>query len=553
MPDDPHIPAPADLPVPRITSPRWKPSLVWVLPITAALIGAALLINAWRSAGPRITISFQTAEGLEAGKSLVKYRNVTIGHVTAITLSADHERALVTADLAKSAEDLIVADTRFWVVRPRIGVGGASGLETLVSGAFIALETGLAKDAGRVFTGLENPPPLMHGPNGKIVILYSDEPGSVNIGAPVYFRRFEVGRVIDEQLEADGGGVRIVAFIDAPNDRFVTHESRFWNASGVDLTLGANGMKLRSESLLSVLAGGIAFATAPAARAAAPAPSGTRFTLFRDETTAMAPPDGEPHYVRMRFRQSLRGLSLGAPVEFIGVNIGSVLGIDLDYDPADQSFPVIVTAQIFPRRMGRAYDALLVQGAAESDAKMAKLVGQLVVRGLRAQPRSGNLLTGQLYIALDFMPGALAVRFSPDTRPLEIPTVPGSIDELQLRLASIVTKIDRMPLNDIAQHLDADLASLHGALEQVNAEVLPALKATLETAHDTLTDVDRLLGDDAPWRDRLEQTGAEARRTMRSVRSLADYLDRHPEALLRGRKSSASQPDARTRSGGTPP
>jgi paraquat-inducible protein B len=547
MPNDLPTGQDVDVPDPRIESRRWTPSLIWLVPLTAAVVGLILLINTLRAEGPRITISFQTAAGLEAGRTLVKYRNVTIGHVTAIDLSADRTSVLVTADLTKSAAGLAKSDTQFWVVRPRLALGAISGLETLVSGAFIGVETGDSQTPGVRFAGLENPPPLLtRGLKGKSVILHTDDLGSVGPGAPVYFRRFQVGRVIDQQLELDGRGARIVIFVDAPNDRFVTRATRFWNASGIDLTLGADGLKVKTESLASVLAGGIAFETAPAVENPSPPVAGARFTLFKDEATAMAPPDGEPHDVRMRFRQSLRGLSVGAPVEFIGVNIGSVISIDLDYDTRDQSFPVVVTARIYPRRMGRANETLVREGAAGSDEKMARLVGQLVGRGLRAQPRTGNLLTGQLYIALDFVPGARQAHFEVDSKALEIPTVRGSIDQLQLQLASIVNKIDQLPLGDIASHLDTDLSTLHGTLEQVNTGVLPAARLTLGTLQSTLGVVDHTLADDAPWRETLDQTVVEARRTLQSIRSLSDYLSRHPEALIRGRQIPGSSTQVST-------
>jgi paraquat-inducible protein B len=341
----------------------------------------------------------------------------------------------------------------------------------------------------------------------------------------------------------NGRGARVVAFIDAPHDRFVTSATRFWNASGIDVTLGAEGLSLKTESVASVLAGGIAFETAPSVQDPLPAPAGARFTLFKDEASAMAPPDGEPHYVQMRFRQSLRGLSIGAPVDFIGVNIGKVISIDLDYDTKDQSFPVIVTALIYPRRMGRANDTLVREGAAGSDEKMARLVGQLVERGLRAQPRTGNLLTGQLYVALDFIPNAPKARFEVNSRRLEIPTVRGSIDELQLQLASIVNKIDQMPLGDIASQLDGDLRDFHGTLGQLNARVLPAARSTLGAVQNTLGGVDRDLADDAAWRENLDQTVSEARHALRFIRSLTDYLNRHPEALIRGRQSPEPKTD----------
>ena len=546
MSEDPQASV-SELPaVPHIQARRWLPSLVWLVPIAAALVGLSLVINAWSKTGPRITIRFQTAEGLEVGKTLVKYRNVTIGHVTAITLSADHSTVLVTAELARSARDVASDDTQFWVVRPRFGVGWVSGLDTLLSGAFIGAETGASKLPRRDFVGLENPPPLSHPLQGRRVVLHADDIGSVSLGAPVYFKRLQVGHVIDEQLDADGNGAQMVLFIDAPHDRFITPATRFWNVSGVEVSLGTDGMELKTQSLMSVLAGGVAFGNAPTLQAGLSTPAAAQFHLYKDEAAAMAPPDGVPRYVRMRFEQSLRGLQKGAPVEFVGVNIGNVLSIDLDYDENTKRFPVVVTARIYPRRMGRAYDALTQHGATDNEDTMARLVKELVARGLRAQPRAGSLLTPQLYLALDFMPGASNVRFDASSRPVEIPTIRGGIDELQLKLASIVNKIDALPLDHIAEDLDGDLVSLHATLGRINADVLPGATEGLGALHSTLGNIDRLLADDAPWRVGVEQALGEATRTMRSVRSLTDYLDRHPEALLVGRradKGSAGAPN----------
>jgi paraquat-inducible protein B len=542
---DPH----GELPTPRVLRRRWVPSLIWLVPVIAVVIGASLVINAWRAAGPRVTITFETALGLEVGKTLVKYRNVTIGHVTAISVSTDHNRVLVSADLLRSAKDVLTADARFWVVRPRIGIGWASGLETLISGSYIAVEAGEAKARRTEFVGLENPPPATHGLLGKSLVLHAKDVGSLVLDAPVYFRHFEVGHVIDRELEAGGQGARVVVFIDAPYDRLVTRATRFWNASGLDLTLGADGMKLRTQSLASVLAGGVAFETAPTAQEVGQVPSGAEFTLFDDQAAAMAPPDGEPRYVQMRFAQSLRGLSVGAPVDFVGVNIGRVFSLDLDYDAEHQSFPMIVTALIYPRRMGKAYEVLEQSGTATNEDKMARLVGRLVARGLRAQPRTGNLLTGQLYIALDFIPGARPARFAVDARPLEIPTAPGSVQELQQKLVSVVDKIDRVPIAEIGRHLDADLVGLDGTLGQLRTDVLPAGTGAFQSLQTTLGTVDHALADDAPWRDNIDQTLVEARSTLRSVRSLTDYLDRHPEALLRGRHPSQATVNESSTSG----
>ena len=531
----------SELPRPRVVRRIWVPSLIWVVPITAAVIGVSLMVNAWRTAGPRVSISFQTAQGLEVGKTLVKYRNVTVGYVTGISLSADRSRVLVTADLLRSAKDVLTADARFWVVRPRMGIGWASGLDTLISGPYIAVEAGEAKTGQTEFFGLENPPPSIHGLLGKIVVLHAKDVGSLALEAPVYFRHFEVGHVIDRELEPGNYRARIVVFIDSPYDQLLTRATRFWNAGGIDLTLGADGLKLRTQSVASVLAGGVAFDTVPTAQDTGPVPSGTDFTLFDDKAAAMAPPDGESRYIRMRFEQSLRGLSVGAPVEFVGINIGEVFSLDLDYDAEHKSFPVIVTALIYPRRIGKAYEVLEQNGTTSSEDKMAKLVSELVARGLRAQPRMGSILTGRLYVALDFIPGARPARFAADARPLEIPTAAGSVQELQQKIASVVDKFDRLPITDIGRHLDADLVGLDETLEELRNNVLPAGAGALRSLETTLGTVDRQFADDAPWRDNMEQTLAEAQRTLRSVRSLTDYLDRHPEALVRGRHSLKSR------------
>ena len=234
MSEAPTPPSEEELPTPAVQNRRWIPRLVWVVPIVAAVIGISLLIRNWENAGPRITISFLSGEGVQVGKTLVKYRDVTVGHVSAVVLSADHQTVVVSADLSKDAASLLKADTQFWIVRPRIGVGSVSGLDTLLSGVYIGMKTGAATLRERQFVGLENPPALSHGPRGRELQLHAARAGSLAIGAPVYFRQFQVGRVIDENLLRDGS-TRVTVFVEAPYDGFVKPVTRFWNASGIDV------------------------------------------------------------------------------------------------------------------------------------------------------------------------------------------------------------------------------------------------------------------------------------------------------------------------------
>lgn len=514
-----------------ISAPRRGISLVWILPVLAALIGLSMVVHAWLSAGPAITIDFQTAEGLEVEKTPVKYKDVTVGVVSAIALSDDGSHVTATVSLDKRAANLARADTRFWVVRPRIGLQGVSGIDTLLSGAYIGVDRGTAATPSRHFRGLETPPTVVNGTPGKSFVLHADDLGSLDIGSPIYYRHIRVGRVASYHLDPDGHDVTLEVFIDAPYDRFVATKTRFWHASGVDISLGADGLKLDTQSLATVLAGGIAFGNTD--ESGAPVPAQTAFELAKDQRTAMAPPDGESQYLLLRFEDSLRGLTIGAPVEFAGLNIGRVVSLDLDYDAPARRFPTVVGVVIYPGRLGGVL-ARLPKYSGNTEQQAAAFLANLVQHGLRAQARSGNLLTGQLYVSLEFVSHAPNVTMDPAARPISIPTVPGSFDHMQEQIANIVSKVEKMPLDAIGQHLDASLVDLDKSLKQVNGEVLPATTQTLQQAGLTFQTVQGALSDNAPLQQNLQQTLLEVQRTAQSVRTLTDMLGRHPDALLKG-------------------
>lgn len=526
------------LPEPVVQRPRINASLVWLVPIIAALVGLSLVIHAWSEAGPTISVSFQSAEGLDPGKTPVKYKSVVIGKVTTVRLSEDRSHVVAKVALEKSAKSFATADSRFWVVRPRIGLGGVSGIDTLLSGAFIGADVGQSQEPKDDFVGLESPPPVTHGAPGKTFDLHADDLGSLDIGSPIYFRRIQVGRVSSYHLNKDGKGVTLQIFIEAPNDQFVTTSSRFWNASGVDVSLGADGLKVNTQSLATVLAGGVAFQDPPGPHDASAAQENDAFTLFNNMATAMAPPDGEPRYIRMRFSQPLRGLAVDAPVEFLGVSFGRVVSINLDFDEKTQTFPTIVGAVVYPARLGKAHDKLMALAKAQGDdEQMSQMMGRLVEHGLRAQARTGNLLTGQLYIAMDFLPKASKVEFDGRAKPLEIPTAPGDFDKIQQQIADIVSKVQKVPFDQIGNNLNDTLSELHKTLQQVNGSVLPEVKTTLQGAQKTLGNANNAFAPDSQLQQNLGGSLQELQRAARSLRVLTDYLGDHPDALLRGRRA----------------
>ena len=240
---------------------RWSLPLVWIIPLVAALIGGWVAVKAVLEQGPTITITFKTAEGLEAGQTKLKYKDVNIGVVREIHLGPDLKSVVVTAELDKSARDLLAEDTRFWVVRARIAGGQVSGLGTLLSGSYISVDPGKAKKRSERFVGLENQPIVTSDLPGKQYILRAEELGSLDIGAPVFFRRIQVGSVVAYELDPDGQGVELKIFVHAPYDKYVNANTRFWNASGVDVALNTEGLSVRTEGLSALVIGGIAFQT----------------------------------------------------------------------------------------------------------------------------------------------------------------------------------------------------------------------------------------------------------------------------------------------------
>jgi paraquat-inducible protein B len=541
-----------DLPPPAVQrSNRFAPSLVWIVPVVAAIAALSLTLRTYLTIGPSITVSLQTAEGLEAGKTQVRYKEVVIGHVTGIVLSDDHEHVLVHIRLDQRDKDFAVADTRFWVVRPRLGLAGVSGLGTLISGAYVAADLGTAKDRKTDFTGLETPPAVLRGQKGRSFVVHGDDLGSLDIGSPVYYRRIQAGRISGYKLDADGKGVSIQLFVDAPYDRFVTAEAHFWNASGIDLSVSAVGLKLNTESLATVLAGGVAFQSFDESKTLPPADEGTRFEMYRDVAAAMKLPDGPELDVRMHFNETLRGLVVGAPVDFRGITIGNVKSINLDYEPETQTFPADIIATIYPQRLGRINERFFEAG--QGRVNFIGVLSSLIDHGFRAQVRTGNLLTQQLYIAIDVVPNAKPARLDASKLPIEIPTAPGSFDALQKQLTNIVAKLDKVPFEEIGNELRDALHSARLLLAKLDNEIAPQARAMLEQAQNSLKSLDRSLAEDSPLQRGAGHTLDELARAAQSLRALADYLNRHPEALIRGKRGDAAPQSPQSQEQPRPP
>ncbi|CAE6873588.1 Intermembrane transport protein PqiB [Paraburkholderia domus] len=529
--DEPATPdfPPAE-PVPRS---RWRMQLVWLVPIVAILIGGWLATKAVLERGEKISISFKTGEGLEAGKTKLKFKDVDIGVVEAVQLSPDHKSVVAKAEVTRDVAGLLVDNTRFWVVRPRISGGTVSGLGTLLSGSYIDVDVGNARKARRDFVGLEDPPVFASDVPGREFTLKSAGLGSLDAGSPVFFRRLRVGQIASYQLDPNGKGVTLKVFVNAPYDQFVKADTRFWHASGVNMALDTNGVRVETQSIVSIIIGGIAFESPPDSSDDVEAAPNAKFELYSARAEAMQQHDRIVDKYIVNFTDSVRGLTVGAPVDFRGVVIGEVTAIYTRFDGAHQRFSIPVEIEIYPERFTSRYQDGQTGGRISDDPR--GIANYLVEHGFRFQLRNGNLLTGQLYLTFDYFPDAPKATIDWSKSPPELPAVPRTLQSIQDSVTRLLAKLNSIPFEGIGNDARTTLRTTNALIAQLNAEVVPKAQGTLTSAQTMLDSANSALQPDSSLQQSTEDAMRELTRTAVSLRTLADYLSQHPEALVRGK------------------
>lgn len=502
-------------------------SLVWLIPLVALLAAAWLGYRAYVEQGPLVTIHFATAEGIEAGKTKVRFKDVDVGQVEAIELTPDLAGVRVLARLKRQMADYLNRQARFWVVRPRLSRGQVSGLGTLVGGAHIAADFAPGGESQRVFEGLEVPPVVTASARGNLFTLVAPSLGSLAEGSPVMHRGIEVGRVVGYHLRADDR-VAIQVFVDAPHDAMVVAGTRFWNTSGLRVSVDGSGMHLDTDSLTSMLLGGVAFGTPQRERGVGAALD--EYRLFSDRRSALAPVFQRREHWQVAFDGSVRGLEAGAPVAFRGMRIGEVESLQLQLDADRGQVDIPVTLAIEPGSLGTDPDL--------DDAARRAFWDKLVANGLRAQLKSGNLLTGSLYVDLDFYPDQPPQSIAWEAGPPRLPSVPAPLDELR----TLLSRLSRLPLERMGEDLAGSLAALRDTmgstndlLRRLDNETATELNRTLAKTRDTLVALEKVLAPNSPLQAEAHRVLRELGSAARSLRIMSDYLERHPEALLRGK------------------
>ncbi len=530
---------------------RSRISLIWLIPLVAAVIAAWL---GWRTVsqqGSVVTLSFRGADGLTAGQTRVRHKAVELGEVETIRLSEDMSHVIVTVRMRREAEPYLTEKARFWVVRPRLSSGSLAGIETLVSGSYIEMDPGGRDGERRLeFTGLEQPPGVRTGEPGRTFTVKAQRIGSLGPGAPVFYRDITVGEVLGYDIGDGTGPVDVQLFIRAPYDGFVRHGTHFWNASGLSVQIGGEGVHVEVASLQAVLSGGVAFDSPRRSRPdAAEAEAGTEFPLYNSFGEAQASGYSTKLSFVTYFESSVRGLSRGAPVEFFGIQVGTVSNVALELNPATGDARVRVQLEVQPER-------IMDQDAAKADDALEG-TRRLVQRGMRAQLQTASYLTGQRVVALDFVANPRPADVVVEGDSIVLPSQGGGLDNILVAVNDIAGKLDRLPLDQIGQNLNGALRSASGAMASVQdlmkkadagltptlrrlPEITAGLQETVARAGRTVGSIETSYGNNSQFQRELERAMTQVGDTARSIRLLADFLDRHPEALVRRRAGVAA-------------
>ena len=510
-------------------------SIVWIVPIVALLIGGWLIYKAISEKGPVISIVFKSAEGLEAGKTKIKYKDVEVGKVTAIELGKDLSNVVVTAELNKGAEPYLTDKSRFWVVRARLKASEISGLGTLLGGAYIAIDPVFEGTPATAYIGLETPPVATAETEGSHFTLVAEQLGSFDVGSPVYYRQIEVGQVESYKLDDDGQNVSIRIFIDSPHHKYVRKNTRFWDTGGFDVSVDAGGLRVDTQSIISLLIGGLAFDNPKHLGNNDLAENDYIFKLYNSHEEAVEDEYTIKHEWLLVFKDSVRGLSEGAPVELKGIRVGTVLEIDTTIDMDTGDIPISVLIVTEPERF-------LPDISMHNDSERKEFLDLLVAKGLRAQLKTGSLLTGKLFVDLDFHPDNPEQKIKWEGRYPELPTIQEPLEKALAIFQKMLKRIETIPFQQIGQDMQSMVRNLNTMITQtealiknLNATIAPEITETLEQAKKSLAAIEKVLSSDSPISQDARRALDEFAGAARSMRVLADYLEQHPESLIYGK------------------
>jgi paraquat-inducible protein B len=536
---------------------RW-PGWIWAVPIAAIAVAAWLGIRALARGGEEVVVTFDAVHGMKEHSTEVTYRGLKVGEVSKIKLAPDGRRVEVTLKLDGDVDRFLRAGTRFWLVGGKFSLTDISDLKAMLTGPEIAMEPGPGARTKR-FDGLDEPPAVKQATPGSAYVLTADKMGSLQQGSPVYYAGQSVGVIEDARLIGPHQ-FRFHVFVRAPYDRLVRQDVRFWDASAVRVGLTGQGVKAQVVSPEALLAGAVAFDAPPGATPGPQAAAGQSFALYPGKDAAENAPIGPQVEYVVRFDGAVGDLVQGAAVRLRGFRVGQVLGTSLEYDPAAGALDTPVRIELEPAR-------LHLRGTASAGGdwrpEMDAMLRRLVARGLRARLTQAPPVIGGREVELAFVPGVRRARLSAAGETEQIPSAASAdVATIEAKASEFMSKLDRVPIDEIGDnvrqitahvralvsspklsdsldHIDSSAAEVDRVIHQAGPQVAPMIKSLRQTADridSTAAAAQRLVGGDAQSQDRdLPSALHQLTEAARSIRVLADELERHPEALIKGK------------------
>ncbi|CAK7192300.1 Intermembrane transport protein PqiB [Commensalibacter sp. Nvir] len=550
---------------PQAESYKVKFSLVWIIPIVVAIFAVYLGWKSFYNAGPTISVTFETADGIISGQTQIKNKSVVLGTVKGVSLSKDMHNVTVWIEMTRKAAPMITENARFWVVRPRFSGTNISGLETLISGAYIAFDPGDYKNGKREehFVGLESPPGVRSDQPGTTFVLATDKLGSLGQGTPIFYRDTVAGEVLDYKMPANGiGPIRLNIFLKKPYDSYLHSNSSFWNVSGLKIGFGASGLNIEMQSIQALVSGGIAFGVLDHSQNLNHdsnfVPVNTEFKLYTDKEAAESARFRDNVKLVTYVTSSVKGLSKGSRITLFGLQVGTVQDISLQVNRKANKTRVKIIMDIQPERvfsLHENYDASFLWDTTKA----------LIANGLKASIDNDNFLLGTSLISLNFVKTDTIITPSKEDGMLVIPSQTGGMDGIVNSMSAVTSKIAAMPLEEIGNHLDQllmhtdqkmkspdvkntiksirismqNLSELSKKLNKGSTPFLEQLPEINDQIQNTLKNANALLvsyGGDTDFHRNLQQLMVELNQTSRSLRFLSDFITQHPSALILGRK-----------------
>lgn len=512
----------------KLRRPRFQ--LVWLIPIMAAIIAGYLGYRTLMERGPLLTLTFDNAAGLQVGQTQLKYKAVALGTVESIDLVKNNSHVVVKVRMNNIGARFLTSNARFWVVRPRMTLSDIASFETIVSGAYITVDPG--KPGGHFqddFVGLEQPPGVRSDEPGRTYTLTAYRLGAISSGSPIFYRDIVVGEVLGYDIGNGLGPIKISVFIRAPFDDLVRPDSRFWNSSGVSFGIKGGVLQLQLQSLQAMVLGGITFGLPYEARDESPSPDHASFHLYESQQQAEAAEYKNQIQIVTYADTDASGLTPGAPVTALGIDVGDVTDVSLQIDTKTGKMRVKISMQLQPQRVLSADDA-------RAPAQILAAFQRFVDNGLRAEISTANYVTGQKEIALVMEPKQPPVKITMQNGAILLPFKAGNLAATLNNAAEITAKINQIPFQQIGDNLNKLLKTANGTLGgPQTTNLLKQLTGTLKTADSTLQTFNQGFGQDSDLQRNLRQILGQMASTLQSLQALTIYLNQHPQSLLFGR------------------